>query len=172
MQQRWPGQRSTATWRRLLAAAGKAWVSVLAGKFQAADVEAAARGLNAVGMPWEGARLAGHAAARADERKDMMRLLSCARDLHPQGSSGRAETAGRTTEVRNAPAADQAMARPAGCLSAERTRKRSGTGWCWKAKRTGKSGKQSTSPRVPPSTTLPGCAAGWGLKTAPTCWSG
>jgi DNA-binding CsgD family transcriptional regulator len=70
-----------------LAAAGKAWVSVLAGRFRAADVEAAARGLNAVGMPWEGARLAGHAAARADERKDMVRLLSCARDLHPQGNS-------------------------------------------------------------------------------------
>lgn len=71
----------------VLAAAGKAWVSVLAANFHAADVEAAARGLNAVGMPWEGARLAGHAAARADERKDMVRLLSCARDLHPQGSS-------------------------------------------------------------------------------------
>jgi DNA-binding CsgD family transcriptional regulator len=70
-----------------LAAAGKAWVSVLAGRFRAADVESAARGLNAVGMPWEGARLAGHAAGRADERKDMLRLLSCARDLHPQGNS-------------------------------------------------------------------------------------
>jgi DNA-binding CsgD family transcriptional regulator len=69
----------------MLAAAGKAWVSVLAGRFQTADVEAAARGLGRVGMPWEGARLAGHAAARADERKDMVRLLSCARDLHPQG---------------------------------------------------------------------------------------
>jgi len=48
-------------------------------------VEGAARLLGAVGMPWEGARLAGHAAARADDRRDMMRLLSCARDLHPQG---------------------------------------------------------------------------------------
>lgn len=71
----------------VLAAAGKAWVSVLAGRFQTQDVENCARGLNAVGMPWEGARLAGHAAARAEERKDMMRLLACARDLHPQGGS-------------------------------------------------------------------------------------
>ena len=71
----------------VLAAAGKAWVSVLAGRFQTQDVENSARGLNAVGMPWEGARLAGHAAARAEERKDMMRLLACARDLHPQGGS-------------------------------------------------------------------------------------
>jgi DNA-binding CsgD family transcriptional regulator len=70
----------------VLATAGKAWVSVLAGRFRPADVEGAARLLGAVGMPWEGARLAGHAAARADERRDMMRLLSCARDLHPQGS--------------------------------------------------------------------------------------
>lgn len=71
----------------VLATAGKAWVSVLAGRFRTADVEGAARLLGAVGMPWEGARLAGHAAARADERRDMMRLLSCARDLHPQSSS-------------------------------------------------------------------------------------
>jgi DNA-binding CsgD family transcriptional regulator len=71
----------------VLAAAGKAWVSVLAGRFQTNDVESAARGLGRVGMPWEGARLAGHAAAKADERKDMVRLLSCARDLHPQGNT-------------------------------------------------------------------------------------
>lgn len=71
----------------VLAAAGKAWVSVLAGRFQAQDVENASRGLKNVGMPWEGARLAGHAAARAEERKDMVRLLACARDLHPQGGS-------------------------------------------------------------------------------------
>lgn len=90
----------------LLAAAGKAWVSVLAGKFQPADVEAAARGLNTVGMPWEGARLAGHAAARADERKDMLRLLSCARDLHPQSSSGGPKPAVQA-EVHNVPDADQ-----------------------------------------------------------------
>ncbi|WP_314324531.1 LuxR C-terminal-related transcriptional regulator [Paenarthrobacter ilicis] len=68
----------------VLAAAGKAWVSVLASRFDASDVDTAARGLAAVGMPWEGARLAGHAAAHADDRRDMVRLLACARDLHPQ----------------------------------------------------------------------------------------
>ncbi|MEO3941930.1 LuxR C-terminal-related transcriptional regulator [Paenarthrobacter nicotinovorans] len=79
----------------VLAAGGKAWVSVLAGRFEAPDVEAAARGLAAVGMPWEGARLAGHAAAHAEERRDMVRLLACARDLHPQGvqSGGSSEQA-------------------------------------------------------------------------------
>ncbi|MCW3765246.1 helix-turn-helix transcriptional regulator [Paenarthrobacter ureafaciens] len=76
----------------VLADGGKAWVSVLAGRFAAADVETAARGLAAVGMPWEGARLAGHAAARADERRDMVKLLACARDIHPQGGQAPAET--------------------------------------------------------------------------------
>ncbi|MDI2037312.1 LuxR C-terminal-related transcriptional regulator [Paenarthrobacter nitroguajacolicus] len=71
----------------VLATAGKAWVSVLAGRFEAPDVESAARGLAAVGLPWEGARLAGHAAAHAGERRDMVRLLACARDIHPQGVS-------------------------------------------------------------------------------------
>ncbi|WGM19608.1 LuxR C-terminal-related transcriptional regulator [Paenarthrobacter sp. OM7] len=70
----------------VLAVGGKAWVSVLAGRFEASDVEAAARGLAAVGMPWEGARLAGHAAAHAEERRDLVRLLACARDIHPQGA--------------------------------------------------------------------------------------
>ncbi|MFF1252857.1 LuxR C-terminal-related transcriptional regulator [Pseudarthrobacter sp. NPDC058329] len=89
----------------MLAAAGKAWVSVLAGRFQTADVEVAARGLGRVGMPWEGARLAGHAAARAEERKDMVRLLSCARDLHPQGNTAGNGTSGGT-DPRNPSAAE------------------------------------------------------------------
>ncbi|WP_347108321.1 LuxR C-terminal-related transcriptional regulator [Paenarthrobacter sp. S56] len=71
----------------VLAEAGKAWVSVLAGRFDAHDVETAARGLAAVGMPWEGARLAGHAAARVEERRDMVKLLACARDIHPQANT-------------------------------------------------------------------------------------
>ena len=86
----------------VLAAAGKAWVTVLAERFRPDDVEAAARGLGLVGMPWEGARLAGHAAARADERKDMVRLLSCARELHPQASSA-GPGAPASSEARNAP---------------------------------------------------------------------
>ncbi|WP_394249892.1 LuxR C-terminal-related transcriptional regulator [Arthrobacter pityocampae] len=65
------------------ALAGKAWVSVLAGRFDTDAVEAAAQGLAAAGFAWEGARLAGHASARADDRRDMTRLLACARDLRP-----------------------------------------------------------------------------------------
>ncbi|WP_167042802.1 helix-turn-helix transcriptional regulator [Salinibacterium sp. ZJ454] len=67
----------------VLAAAGKAWVSVLAGDFDVPAVEEAARGLATVGRTWEGSRLAGHAAARVDERRDVAHLLACARELHP-----------------------------------------------------------------------------------------
>ncbi|WP_230977428.1 helix-turn-helix transcriptional regulator [Georgenia yuyongxinii] len=67
----------------VLAAAGRVWVSVLAGEVDVEAVEIAARGLASVGLTWDGSRLAGHAAARAPERKDMARLLARARDLHP-----------------------------------------------------------------------------------------
>ena len=89
----------------VFAAAGRAWVTVLAERFHPDDVETAARGLGGVGMRWEGARLAGHAAARSDDRKDMVRLLSCARDLHPQASSA-GTGASVPAESRNAPPAD------------------------------------------------------------------
>lgn len=71
----------------VLAAAGRVWLSVLAGDFKVQAVEAAARGLASVGMTWDGSRLAGHAAPRTEERKDMARLLACARDLHPSMNS-------------------------------------------------------------------------------------
>ncbi|WP_346232806.1 LuxR C-terminal-related transcriptional regulator [Parafrigoribacterium mesophilum] len=67
----------------VLATAGRTWLTVLAGDFQIPAVEAAARGLASVGMTWDGSRLAGHAAPRAEERKDMARLLACARELRP-----------------------------------------------------------------------------------------
>lgn len=84
----------------VLATGGKAWVSVLAGRFEASDVETAARGLAAVGMPWEGARLAGHAAAHADERRDMVKLLACARDIHPQGAAPSSGASQRQEDAR------------------------------------------------------------------------
>jgi DNA-binding CsgD family transcriptional regulator len=71
----------------VLATAGRTWLTVLAGNFQVPAVEAAARGLASVGMTWDGSRLAGHAAPRAEERKDMARLLACARELRPGGAA-------------------------------------------------------------------------------------
>jgi len=64
-----------------LATAGKVWVAVLAGEADVAAVESAAGGLASAGLAWDGARLAGHAAARVEDRRDMNRLLSCAREL-------------------------------------------------------------------------------------------
>nr|WP_210481203.1 LuxR C-terminal-related transcriptional regulator [Naasia sp. SYSU D00948] len=80
----------------VLAAAGKAWVSVLADRFEPASVESAARGLAAIGLRWDGSRLAGHAAARSEERRDMTRLLALARELHPgvSAATGPIDTAG------------------------------------------------------------------------------
>ncbi|WP_087074793.1 LuxR C-terminal-related transcriptional regulator [Arthrobacter sedimenti] len=109
------------------AVAGKAWVSVLAGRFTVDAVEAAAVGLGAAGFGWEGARLAGHASARAADRKDMTRLLSCARDLRPTreripGPAGphretpneHAGTAARADAGAGARAASRDDARPPG----------------------------------------------------------
>ena len=76
----------------VLATAGRTWLTVLAGNFQIPAVEAAARGLASVGMTWDGSRLAGRAAPRAEERKDMARLLACARDLRPGAAASTSHT--------------------------------------------------------------------------------
>lgn len=75
-----PHNRLAAT----MAQAGRVWTSVLAGSVDADQVEKAALGLATVGLAWDGARLAGHAAARSDDRRVISRLLACARRLHPR----------------------------------------------------------------------------------------
>ncbi|WP_307806934.1 LuxR C-terminal-related transcriptional regulator [Naasia sp. SYSU D00057] len=72
----------------VLATAGRAWMSVLAGRFEAPTVESAARALATVGLAWDGSRLAGHAAAHSEDRRDIARLLACARDLHHGADPG------------------------------------------------------------------------------------
>ncbi|MDR7188747.1 DNA-binding CsgD family transcriptional regulator/energy-coupling factor transporter ATP-binding protein EcfA2 [Microbacterium sp. BE35] len=67
-----------------MAHAGKVWTAVLAGTVDPDAVEGAARGLAAVGLAWDGARLAGHGASRSDDRKVIAHLLACARELHPR----------------------------------------------------------------------------------------
>lgn len=78
-------------------------MSVLAGRYDIDVVESAARALAAVGLPWDGARLAGHASARAQDRKDMTRLLACARDLRPNQvrSTDASASSRRMTESEN-----------------------------------------------------------------------
>src|SRR5690606_24344410 len=65
-------------------------------------VEAAARGLHAIGLSWDAARLAGQAAIRTADRKAMTALLDCARLM--QGKSpavkGGARQTGAETSTR------------------------------------------------------------------------
>ena len=68
-----------------LAAGARCWLAVLRGEVDPAAAEAAARGLHAVGLSWEGSKLAGQAAIRTTDRKAMTELLSCARGLRPTG---------------------------------------------------------------------------------------
>jgi len=72
---------STSPFAAALARAGRSWVAVLGGDVDPPTVEGAARGLGTVGQRWEGARLAGHAAARAIDRRTTASLMECARDL-------------------------------------------------------------------------------------------
>lgn len=67
----------------MMAKAGRVWTSVLAGSVDAEAVEEAAVGLSSIGMMWDAARLAGHGAGRASDRRVSARLLACARELHP-----------------------------------------------------------------------------------------
>ncbi|GAB1516773.1 helix-turn-helix transcriptional regulator [Actinophytocola sp. KF-1] len=65
----------------MVAAAGRCWAELMAGKVDPDAVEDAARGLHAAGFTWDGARLAGRAATKTTDRKAMVRLLDCARLL-------------------------------------------------------------------------------------------
>lgn len=71
-----------------LAAAAPHWVAMLDAEVDADAVEAAARGLHAVGLAWEGGRLAGQAAIRTRDRRAMSALLGCARALQAGGVGG------------------------------------------------------------------------------------
>jgi DNA-binding CsgD family transcriptional regulator len=73
-----------------MATAAPHWVRLLDAEVDATAVEAAARGLHAVGMAWEGGKLAGQAAIRTRDRKAMTTLLGCARALQSSGPAARA----------------------------------------------------------------------------------
>ena len=74
-----------------LATAAPHWVRMLDAEVDADAVEAAARGLHAVGLAWEGGKLAGQAAIRTRDRKAMSALLGCARALQATGPTARPE---------------------------------------------------------------------------------
>ncbi|GCE36152.1 possible transcriptional regulatory protein [Rhodococcus wratislaviensis] len=71
-----------------LATAGRAWLRVLQGDIDAASVEDAARTLDRIGLPWDGARLAGEAALRASDTRVATTLLQVARALRQPTSPG------------------------------------------------------------------------------------
>ncbi|CAM3246981.1 LuxR C-terminal-related transcriptional regulator [Prescottella defluvii] len=64
-----------------LAAAGRVWLRVLREEADASEVEAAARALDRIGLPWDGARLAGEAALRVSDTRGATTLLQVARSL-------------------------------------------------------------------------------------------
>jgi DNA-binding CsgD family transcriptional regulator len=68
-----------------MAAAARCWLAVLRGQVDQAAVESAARALHAVGLSWDGGKLAGQAAIRTTDRKAMSALLACARGLQASG---------------------------------------------------------------------------------------
>ncbi|HEY8532535.1 MAG TPA: helix-turn-helix transcriptional regulator [Micromonospora sp.] len=80
-----------------IAAAAESWLEILRGVVHVERVEAAARGLHAVGLSWDAARLAGQAAIRTADRKAMTTLLDCARML--QGKPSGAKTGERATDA-------------------------------------------------------------------------
>ncbi|MFC7246729.1 LuxR C-terminal-related transcriptional regulator, partial [Catellatospora aurea] len=67
-----------------VARAAESWWQVWHGVVDAVAVEAAARGLHGVGLPWDAARLAGQAAIRTADRRTMTTLLDYARLLQPK----------------------------------------------------------------------------------------
>lgn len=69
-----------------MATAAPHWVRLMDSDVDPEGVEAAARGLHAVGLSWEGGKLVGQAAIRTRDRKAMSALLSCARAM--QGGRG------------------------------------------------------------------------------------
>ncbi|WP_245645398.1 helix-turn-helix transcriptional regulator [Pseudonocardia acaciae] len=69
-----------------MALAARSWLAVLHGKVDQQAVETAARGLHAVGLSWDGGKLAGQAAIRTTDRKAMSALLACARGLQNSGA--------------------------------------------------------------------------------------
>jgi DNA-binding CsgD family transcriptional regulator len=105
----------TSPYAATLARAGRSWLHVLSDDVDATSVLAAAEGLGAVGLAWDGSRLAGQAAARTSDARSRTSLLQCARTLAEDDDSG-AAVQGRT------PVADGAAAPSSGGQLSQRER--------------------------------------------------
>lgn len=93
-----------------MAAAAPHWVRLMDADVDPEAVEAAARGLHAVGLSWEGGKLAGQAAIRTTDRKAMSALLGAARLMQAGGPVGPPVTQQRSEP--DAPAARRPAPEP------------------------------------------------------------
>lgn len=95
-----------------MATAAPHWVGVLENRVDAAEVEAAARGLHAVGLSFDGGRLAGQAALRTGDRRAVSALLACARALQAAGTDLRQGAVAPPAEEPGPVAEERAVANP------------------------------------------------------------
>jgi DNA-binding CsgD family transcriptional regulator len=79
----------TSHFAAVLATAGRAWRRILGGEIDPEAVHAAARGLQSVGLAWDGSRLLGQAAARSTDRKTIAALLQAARAMQEPDEGAR-----------------------------------------------------------------------------------
>lgn len=79
----------TTAYAAVLARAGHAWLAVLRGDVDSQRIREAAEALASVGLPWDGAKLAGEAALRASDTGAATGLLQVARTIRQDGPSGR-----------------------------------------------------------------------------------
>ena len=79
----------TTAYAAVLARAGHAWLAVLRGEVDAKHIREAAEALASVGLPWDGAKLAGEAALRAADTGVATGLLQVARTIRQDGPGGR-----------------------------------------------------------------------------------
>jgi DNA-binding CsgD family transcriptional regulator len=96
----------TSPYAATVAQAGRSWLRVLTGDVDAATAVTAATDLAAVGLAWDGSRLAGQAAARATDARDRLTLLQCARSLAESEEGG--ERTARAVPEHPAPAPEDA----------------------------------------------------------------
>ncbi|MEV6851091.1 helix-turn-helix transcriptional regulator [Actinoplanes sp. NPDC051411] len=95
------GMRGFSPYVEAVADAALQWLDVLADRADPDAVVAAARGLSALGLVGDGARLVGQAAIRTSDRKAMTLLLDCARALQERTAGPReaAPAAGSRTRA-------------------------------------------------------------------------
>jgi DNA-binding CsgD family transcriptional regulator len=98
----------TSPYAATVAQAGRSWLRVLTGDVDAATAVVAATDLAAVGLAWDGSRLAGQAAARATDPRDRMTLLQCARSLAGSEEPGERTTGAPVPEEPGSPRPEQA----------------------------------------------------------------